>query len=275
MVCTHNDGSTQHDYVRMPGNTGRANPQVVSWQWFPALRRTSPSSLMRFRAPHTSILELLSKPDVGSSVQNTINHAHTQNPLLTQWHTKRKQDHALPLVLLTEEQHCGVRCQLHADVHSLALSAADATHPLVTDLGVSDLVQTKQLQSLVHQLQLYQRRHQSKKGMEWRIIEGQLPIHNTDLCTLTNTRTHPSIHATYLLVIAPRAWQAGERAEPQVLFYRQVADHDIFLGNEAHQGLERLQWPLDAVDHRVPCTEYVHSTAQTTCALLQVNMETE
>jgi hypothetical protein len=69
MVCTHNDRGAQHEYVRMHGKTLGANPQMVSWQWYPALRHTSPSSLMRFRAPHTSILELLSRPDVGSSAQ--------------------------------------------------------------------------------------------------------------------------------------------------------------------------------------------------------------
>jgi hypothetical protein len=69
MVCTYNDRGAQHECVRMHGITLGANPQMVSWQWYPALRRTSPSSLMRFRAPHTSILELLSRPDVGSSAQ--------------------------------------------------------------------------------------------------------------------------------------------------------------------------------------------------------------
>ena len=70
----------------------------------------------------------------------------------------------MQILLLTQEQHCGVRCQLHADVHSLALSATDATHPLVTDLGVSDLVQTQQLQRLVHQLQLQKHRHRGNQS---------------------------------------------------------------------------------------------------------------
>ena len=54
----------------------------------------------------------------------------------------------------TQEQHSWVRCKLHPDVHPLALAAADASHPLVPDLGVPDLIPAQQLQRLVHQLQL-------------------------------------------------------------------------------------------------------------------------
>jgi hypothetical protein len=96
---------------------------------------------------------------------DTISQAHHALSLLE----LRIHVHTL---LLTQEQHCGVRCQLHADVHSLALSATDATHPLVTDLGVSDLVQTQQLQRLVHQLQLQKHRHQDSKGTPLGIFHG-------------------------------------------------------------------------------------------------------